>query len=96
MTTDRPKEAEPLLRRALGIDEKVYGPDHPEVAIDLSSLAHLLLKSNRLEDAALLAKRCVDISHASLGAEQGQKLRSSSMELFVVNSRIRTLPNPSA
>ena len=26
-------EAEPLMRRALAIDEKSYGPDHPDVAI---------------------------------------------------------------
>ena len=34
--------AEPLSRRALAIDEKVLGPDHPEVAIDLNNLAKLL------------------------------------------------------
>ena len=26
-------EAEPLMRRALSIDEAAYGPDHPDVAI---------------------------------------------------------------
>ena len=34
--------AEPLLRRALAIDEKVLGPDHPDVAIRLNNLAALL------------------------------------------------------
>lgn len=29
------EEADPLLQRALAIDEKVYGPGHPEVATDL-------------------------------------------------------------
>lgn len=29
-------EAEELLRRALEINEKVYGPEHPDVATDLN------------------------------------------------------------
>ena len=28
--TSRLKEAEPLMRRALEIDEQSYGPDHPK------------------------------------------------------------------
>ena len=36
------KEAEPLYRQALAIDEKVYGKEHPEVATDLNNLAGLL------------------------------------------------------
>ena len=31
--TNRLAEAEPLMRRALAIDEKSYGADHPQVAI---------------------------------------------------------------
>ena len=31
--TNRLGEAEPLMRRALAIDEKSFGPDHPNVAI---------------------------------------------------------------
>ena len=30
--TNRLEEAEPLMRRALAIDEKSYGPEHPNVA----------------------------------------------------------------
>ena len=30
--TNRLAEAEPLMRRALAIDEKSFGPDHPDVA----------------------------------------------------------------
>ena len=32
-------EAEPLMGRALAIDEKCYGPNHPNVARDLNNLA---------------------------------------------------------
>ena len=35
-------EAEPLMRRSLAIKEKALGPDHPDVAISLSSIASLL------------------------------------------------------
>ena len=36
------EEAEPLYKRCLVIDERVYGPDHPEVATDLNNWAILL------------------------------------------------------
>jgi uncharacterized protein HemY len=32
-------EAEPLMRRALAIDEKSFGTEHPNVAIELNNLA---------------------------------------------------------
>lgn len=31
------------MRRALTIDEQSFGPEHPNVAIRLNNLAHLLL-----------------------------------------------------
>ena len=40
--TNRLAEAEPLYRRALAIDEKSFGPEHPDVARDLNNLAALL------------------------------------------------------
>ena len=36
------EEALPLYKRSRAIDEKVYGPDHPEVATDLNNEAELL------------------------------------------------------
>src|SRR5207244_307625 len=42
------RAAEPLMRRALAIDEACFGKDHPEVAISLSNLATLLQAVNRL------------------------------------------------
>lgn len=44
-------EAEPLMRRALAIDEKSVGPDHPDVARDLNNLAQLLQATNRIAEA---------------------------------------------
>jgi len=40
--TNRLGEAEPLMRRALAIDEASLGPEHPNVARDLNNLAELL------------------------------------------------------
>ncbi|MCA8902441.1 MAG: tetratricopeptide repeat protein, partial [Hyphomonas sp.] len=59
-------EAEPLMRRALDIDEKSYGPDHPRVAIRLNNLATLLRDTGRLEQALPLMRRAVAILQASL------------------------------
>ena len=56
--TNRLAEAEPLMRRALAIDETSFGPDHPNVAIGLNNLAQLLQDTNRLAEAEpLIAAR---------------------------------------
>jgi tetratricopeptide repeat protein len=39
--TNRQSDAEPLMRRALAIDERSIGPEHPKVAILFSNLAQL-------------------------------------------------------
>ena len=48
--------AEPLYRRALAIDEKSFGPEHPNVAIRLNNLALLLSATNRLAEAEPLSR----------------------------------------
>ena len=55
------REAEPLMRRALAIDETSYGAEHPKVAIDLNNLALLLKATNRLEEAEPLMRRGLEI-----------------------------------
>jgi Tetratricopeptide repeat len=44
--TNRLAEAEPLMRRPLAIDEKSFGPEHPDVARDLNNRAALLTKGH--------------------------------------------------
>ena len=66
--TNRLEEAEPLMRRALRIDEKSYGLDHPKVAIRLNNLAGLLSDSNRLAEAEPLSRR-----HLRIFAEFGHR-----------------------
>ena len=63
----RYKKAEPLMRRAIAIDEASYGPEHPNVAIDLNNLAILLKVTNRLKEAEPLMRRALAIFEKSLG-----------------------------
>jgi tetratricopeptide (TPR) repeat protein len=67
--TNRLAEAEPLMRRALAIDEQSHGPDHPNVARDLNNLAQLLKDTNRLAEAEPLMRRALVICARSLVAE---------------------------
>ena len=59
--TNRLSQAEPLYRRALTIDEKSFGPHHPEVAADLNNLAGWLAAANRLSEAEPLHRRAMAI-----------------------------------
>jgi len=63
------KEAEPLMQRALKIDEASLGKDHPNVAIDLNNLAQLYKATNRLKEAEPLMQRALKIDEASLGKD---------------------------
>ena len=67
--TNRLAEAEPLMRRALAIDEKSLGPEHPDVARDLNNLAQLLQATNRLAEAEPLMRRALAIDEKSYGPE---------------------------
>ncbi|MDQ0290537.1 tetratricopeptide repeat protein [Oligosphaera ethanolica] len=60
-------EAEPLMRRALKIDEQSYGENHPSVARGLSNLAGLLQATSRLAEAEPLMRRALEIDEQSYG-----------------------------
>ena len=60
-------DAEPLMRRALEIDEASFGGHHPTVAIRLNNLAQLLKATNRVREAEPLMRRALEINEASLG-----------------------------
>jgi tetratricopeptide (TPR) repeat protein len=62
-------KAEPLMRRALEIDEKSRGSDHPAVATRLNNLAQLLRETNRLAEAEPLMRRALAIDEASYGPD---------------------------
>src|SRR5262249_26114366 len=60
---------EPLVRRALAIDEKVLGPDDPEVAMCLNNLAGLLYNNGDYAGAEPLYRRALAIREKSLRAD---------------------------
>jgi tetratricopeptide (TPR) repeat protein len=62
-------DAEPLMRRALGINEKNLGSEHPDVARDLNNLAWLLKDTNRQAEAERLFRRALAINEKVLGPE---------------------------
>ena len=62
-------EAEPLMRRALAIDEQSFGVEHPDVARGLNNLAQLLQATNRLAEAEPLMRRALAIDEQSFSAE---------------------------
>jgi tetratricopeptide (TPR) repeat protein len=65
----RPLDAQPLLERALTIDEATYGPDHPTAATHRNNLATVLRDLGRPADALLLLERALAIGEASHGPD---------------------------
>jgi hypothetical protein len=58
--------ARPLFERVLAIDEATYGPDHPEVAMDLSNLASAHQDLGAPALARPLLERAIAIATARL------------------------------
>ena len=62
-----PKAAEPLVRRALAIQQKALGTQHPETGSTLSNLANILLATNRLVEAERTQRQALSTLEAALG-----------------------------
>jgi tetratricopeptide (TPR) repeat protein len=87
--------AEPLLRRSLSIDEKSYGPEHPNVAIRLNNLALLLRDTNRREEAEPLMRRALAIDEKSYGPEHpAVATRLSNLALLLQDTNRREQAEP--
>ena len=67
--TNRFREAGPLMRRALEINEASFGGQHPAVATNLNNLAGLLKETNRLDEAEPLLRRALAIDEAFFGEQ---------------------------
>src|SRR5262245_39970578 len=61
--------AEPLIMRALAIQEKALGPEHPDVAIALTTLALLYDEKGDATRALPLLQRALAIREQALGPE---------------------------
>jgi tetratricopeptide (TPR) repeat protein len=61
------RSAERLTRRALEIGKKVYGPDHPFVAIQASNLGQILLEEGDLAGALQYARWALEVHEKVYG-----------------------------
>lgn len=61
--------ARKLYERALGIQEKFFGPEHPNTAADLNNLAHLLENQGDFSTARKLYERALAIQKKVVGSE---------------------------
>ncbi len=69
-------EAEPLFKRALAIEEKALGPEHPDVATTLKSYAALLRKTGRSTAAQGMEARAKAIRAETTTSTEAPKLGS--------------------
>lgn len=83
-------QAEPLIRRALQLDEANFGPNHPVVATRLNNLSTLLLDMNQMAEAELLMNRALQIDEASFGPDHTQvSIRLNNLaQLFQATNRL--------
>jgi len=62
-------EAKAVFERAVGISKRVYGPDHPTVAVSVNNLGSVLKALGDLLGAKALYERALEIDKASYGPE---------------------------
>ena len=79
-------EAEPLLTRALAIDEKAFGPDHRNVATVLNNLAALYDTQGRYAEAKELAEHALNAARS-----RAQKGHPTSGVVWQLLKTIRSL-----
>jgi tetratricopeptide (TPR) repeat protein len=65
----RYQEALPLQQRALELNEKALGPEHPDIAVSLNNLAGLYQALGAFEKALPLYQRTLEIREKALGPE---------------------------
>ena len=70
--------ARPLYEQALAISEKALGPEHPNTAASLNSLASLLQDQGDLAGARPLYERALAICEKALGPEHRDTVQSLS------------------
>jgi len=68
-TGPKQEEAGLLYQRAIAIQEKVLGPEHPDLAMSLNNLAELSLIQWRYREAEALHKRALAIREKALGPD---------------------------
>jgi tetratricopeptide (TPR) repeat protein len=77
------QEARECIERALHIDEKVYGPDHPNVARDANNLGGVLNALGEQQEARMCFERTIRICRQKFGEDhQKTNLVKRNLELL--------------
>ena len=76
-------EAEGLYKRALTIQEKALGANHPDVARTLDNLANVYDDQGRSSEAERLYKRVLSIREEVLGANHPDRNVSMTLKHLV-------------
>jgi tetratricopeptide (TPR) repeat protein len=74
-----PAESIPLFRRALLMQERHYGPKHPETATTLNNLANSLGATGQTPAAEPLLRRALAIFEATLGFHERTGITASNL-----------------
>jgi len=70
------ERARMYLERNLKIDEKVYGPDHIEVAMDVNNLGTILVDLGELQEAKKCFERALTINEKAFGPDHPETANS--------------------
>ena len=78
------------MRQALEIDEKSFGPEHPDVADDLRELGVIQRNANRAEEAEALLRRSLAIEEKNFGPQDPKLIPTlTELALFLsINEQI--------
>lgn len=68
--------AEPLLRRALELDERVFGPDSFHITGTLGTLGSTLIRQKKFDEAEIIMHRAHDIVQDRIGVDHPFTARS--------------------
>ena len=85
--TGRFSDAESLYRRALKIDEELYGSQHPEVATVLNNLALLLESTARFNEAEQLSRKALKIDMEVYGEDHHRIAKDVSSLATIVEHK---------
>jgi tetratricopeptide (TPR) repeat protein len=86
-------QAIPLAQRALSIRESALGPDHPDVATALNTLAELYVAQHRYAEAEPLYRRSLAIQEMALGPNH-PNVAQARQQLLQLRLRETTLQRP--
>lgn len=74
-----PKEARPLLERALALRRKQLGAQHPETGVTMNNLANVLLALGSLAEAERMQRRALEILESALGKHARVAVAASNL-----------------